>query len=128
MIGECYNACLTCFNPQDPLSCLTCKTASMYILSCQISNVDYNSFIFVLTVIILIITLLLMGIGIFREAYENLQLVALINWGFGFQGNAAVITWLNLGTISNGVQFAALVQFFVVLFSLIIFISVGILL
>jgi hypothetical membrane protein len=79
-------------------------------------------------IILLFVMMLLMGIGIFRESYENLQLVTLISWGFGFQDNATIMTWLNLGTINYGLQFAALVQFLVILFLLGAFTFVGMLL
>lgn len=131
MIGECYSTCASCVLPANQLACTSCKVGLMYLLSCQVNNIDTSSFIYALAIIMVVLiivlfaVMLLLGVGFLRESYENLQLVMLISWGFGMQDSATPLVWLNLGDIDSGVNFAALVQFFVVMAAMVAFASVG---
>jgi len=103
----------------------------MYLLSCQIANIDTTSFIYILsivmvvTVIVLFIIMLLLGIGLLRESYENLQMMMLVSWGFGMEDSTLPLVWLNLGQSNSGTDFAALIQFFVVLAMMLSFAGIG---
>jgi hypothetical protein len=70
--------------------------------------------------------LLLNGVGFYREAYENLQLIMLVNWGFQFQDNANVLEWSNLGQVQYDFPSSALPQMIVVWILLAAFFIVGI--
>lgn len=91
MIGECYYSCQTCLLPADQLACLSCKTGIQYFLSCQTTLTDPNSFVFyisifmVVSLILMFLLMLGMGLGVLREAFENLQLAMLVSWSFGMQ-------------------------------------------
>lgn len=135
MITGCFNTCSSCITPSNPLACLGCTSLPMYITSCQNMAIDTSSIVNMIALPVMLVILvmhffmLLIGNGIYRETFENLQLLMLVNWGFNFQDNSSVLVWLNLGRLGmDGTSYSATVQILVVLALLVTFISLGILL
>jgi hypothetical protein len=45
--------------------------------------------------------MLLVGQGVYRDIFENLQLVTLINWRYGFGNGSVDLQYTNLAAVSN---------------------------
>lgn len=87
---SCDIQCRTC-TTDSPYSCTSCFTnpsKNLYVKSCQ--ALETSSLFLGLGVPIIIIHLLMicLGYGVYRNVYENIQLLSLISWGYGAQSGA----------------------------------------
>lgn len=58
--------------------------------------------------------MIIMGQGVYRDIFENIQLVSLVNWRYGFEGGSLAVQGTNLAVVKNnsfpdtfGTQFIA---------------------
>lgn len=126
---SCDLQCQTCY-AESPYSCNTCYNnpiKNLYLKSCQAieKSTLFTAFAILMTIIHLI--MLCLGYGIYRNVYENIQLLSLISWGYGAQNGAERLTIMNFGFPQNnsflysyGAQFfiaLAIIGIFIVLLS-----------
>lgn len=126
---SCNLQCNTCTS-DSPYACTTCFTTpsrNLYIKSCQPID-GYNIFTALGIVMIIVhLTMLCLGYGMYRNVYENIQLLAIISWGYGSQSGAEKLSLMNFGwnydntfLSSYGAQFfiaIAVIGIFIILVS-----------
>lgn len=125
----CDPQCRTC-NSHSPYDCTSCSldpNANLYIKSCQ--PIEPNNLFFYIAIVLIIVHLIMiiLGYGVYRNVFENLQMLALIGWGYGSQSGANQLVILNFTVPKNnsfistfGVQFflsIAVIGIFIVLVS-----------
>lgn len=54
-----------------------------------------------IVIIVVHLIMLFLGYGMYRNIYENIQLISLISWGYGAQNGAERLSMLNFGINDN---------------------------
>jgi hypothetical protein len=102
--GSCAPACNSCRQQDNIYSCLSCPNdnKNIYILSCPLPSTGLAPFIAITVVITgMHLFMLAMGQGVYRDIFENIQLVSLVTWRYGFERGAVALQGTNLGVIQN---------------------------
>jgi uncharacterized membrane protein (DUF485 family) len=108
---QCWTGCSECIST-NPFSCTACyPNAYIFITSCQMKSyvtnqlfkdvsIVFESFSIICCVLMLFLTFI--GVCVYHEAFENLQLIALITWGYNIQYGGQFMTLLNWCQIIDG--------------------------
>ena len=102
--ARCASQCGTCLQDNNPYACLTCYPTNdnIYFFSCPVVIPSSTPFILIAALITTLhLFMLLVGQGVYRDIFENIQLVTLINWRYGFGGGSLALQYTNLGTIRH---------------------------
>lgn len=90
IVLSCDPQCQTCssYSPYGCTSCYPNPAKNLYIKSCQ--AIEKSTLFTALGIVMLIVHLIMifLGYGVYRNVYENIQLVSLISWGYGAQNGA----------------------------------------
>jgi hypothetical protein len=100
---SCDPQCKTCTN-DSPYACTSCYTdplRNLYIKSCQTIETSKLFTAFAIMMIIVHLSMLFLGYGVYRNVYENIQLLSLISWGYGSQDGAQRLSAMNFGFNQN---------------------------
>lgn len=100
---SCAPSCKTC-NSDSPYDCTSCKTGSqqnLYIKSCQATEASNIFMPIGVVIIIMHLIMIILGYGVYRNIYENIQMLALISWGYGSQSGANQLVITNFGITNN---------------------------
>lgn len=122
---SCDPQCKTCTNdsPYGCTSCFTDPKRNLYVKSCQAIETS-NVFLSIGVVMIIVhLVMILLGYGMYRNVYENLQMLAIVGWGYGSQSGANQLIVVNFGVLKNNDFLASYgAQFFFALTTIGIFI------
>ncbi len=116
IVLSCDPQCKTC-SSDSPYACESCNSnpqKNLYVKSCQAVQ---SSTLFMALGIVMIIChlfMLALGYGMYRNVYENVQLLALISWGYGSQNGAQLLSVMNFGFMKNNLFITSYgAQFFI---------------
>lgn len=125
--SQCNSSCVSCGINGNPYTCKACaSTHSLYLNGCVI-NEEKDNGLLSFAVIVMFVHLFMVGIGfgVYREIYENIQLMALINWKYGFEKKTFLFEITNFGMIKGNSFFDNYgYQFLVFSFSLFAFLGI----
>lgn len=130
--SACAPQCLDCQTEDNRYSCISCpEQTNIYIFSCQVAPQLLTPFIIVAAVITALqLFMLFVGLGVYRTVFENIQLVALVNWRYSFGNGIIALQGTNLATVENnsfpdtfGYQFIAVMCVLGVFWLLLIFVK-----
>lgn len=112
----------------SPYTCLSCYPDNDYpfITTCSPPTENFNKFLAPAIIIILLHLLLLsIGMGMYREIYENIQMASLITWRYNFEGGALAIQSTNFAIInSNDFVATFCFQFLALLIVILVFLVI----
>lgn len=99
IVLSCEPQCKTC-SSDSSYACTSCYTSplpNLYVKSCQ--AVESSTLFTALAIVMIIVHLVMLclGYGVFRNVYENIQLLSLISWGYGSQNGIQRLSLLNFG-------------------------------
>lgn len=103
-LEACAPQCGNCRQQDNPYSCLSCNpdNKNIFIYSCPLPPSQLIPFIAVTIIITgLHLFMIAMGQGIYRDIFENIQLVSLVNWRYGFDRGTLALQGTNLAVVSN---------------------------
>ena len=103
-LGQCADQCGTCKQENNPYSCLRClpNDDNIYLFSCPVPAeplLPYYALAAIVTGLQLF--MLCVGLGVYKDLFQNIQLVTLLNWRYGFGGGLVVLEYTNLGAVSS---------------------------
>jgi hypothetical protein len=131
VLSTCSFYCQTCQNNDtstSPYACLSCFPDNdyPYITSCPTISDNFNTYLGPAIIIILLhLFMLSIGMGVYREVYENIQLASLITWRYNFGGGAIAIQTTNFSLISSNDFISTFCfQFLALLIVLVIFLLI----
>lgn len=115
VLATCASQCKTCLTDSNPYACSTCPIDSYgrYLWSCPYEDANLQP-LFAVAVGISVIYFfsLTMGMGVYRELFESIQLATLVSWRYGFESFTVSLQATNLAVIKSnnfietfGVQF-----------------------
>lgn len=99
----CSDLCQDCIG-DTIYTCTSCPSDSqqIYLFSCPYKEDNQVPFIVLAAIITALhVFMITMGQGIYRSIFENIQLVSLITWRYGFQKGAEAFQCTNLGVVRN---------------------------
>jgi hypothetical protein len=102
--GSCAPQCGSCALSDNPYSCLSClpDNRNIFITSCPAPSSQLAPFIAIAALItVLHLFMLMVGQGVYRDIFENIQLTSLLTWRYGFEGGALALQGTNLGIVRN---------------------------
>ena len=102
-VQSCYPQCKTCDSdaPYGCTSCILDPKQNLHIKSCQAIE-GPNIFVpIAIVIIILHLIMIILGYGVYRNIFENIQMLSLISWGYGSQMGANQLVIINLGIAKN---------------------------
>lgn len=94
----------SCSKNSSAYACTACpENATPYFFSCQQPSTVTTIPFVIITVIVALVQLfmLFVGIGVYHDIFQNLQLATLITWKYGFEGGTSVMQGTNLAILSN---------------------------
>ena len=90
IVFSCDPQCQTCssYSPYTCTSCYPNPVKNLYVKSCQ--AIEKSTLFTALAIVMIVVHLIMifLGYGVYRNVYENIQLVSLISWGYGAQNGA----------------------------------------
>jgi hypothetical protein len=103
VVFSCDPQCKTC-NSDSLLDCTSCPVdpkANLYIKSCQAIEAS-NLFLSIgIVLIVMHLIMVVLGYGVYRNVFENIQMLALLTWGNGSQSGANQLAIVNFGIPKN---------------------------
>ena len=125
--SDCSSPCVSCRINGNPYTCKTCAiTHSLYLNGC-VGNEEKDNGLLSFAVFVIVVHLFMVGIGfgVYREIYENIQMMALINWKYGFEKKTFLFEITNFGMIRGNNFFSNYgYQFLVFTFSILAFLGI----
>lgn len=121
--SSCDPQCKTCLSNSSD-NCISCY---IYIKSCRF--IEPNNLFLPIGILIIIVHLImiLLGYGVYRNIYQNIQMLSLLGWGYGSQSGANQLIITNFGiakdnnfVTSYGAQFfiaISVISIFIILVS-----------
>ncbi len=106
VVLSCDPQCKTC-SSDSIYACTSCYTDSarnLFIKSCQVIETSTLFTALAIVMIIIHLIMLCLGYGVYRNVYENIQLLSLISWGYGSQSSIQRLSAMNFG-FNNGNNF-----------------------
>ena len=103
VVIPCDPQCKTC-QTESPYTCTSCSNdipLKIYLKSCQGQERSALFLVIAILVIIVHLIMIMLGHGVYRNLYENIQLVSIISWGYGSQNGIEQLQATNFGFLKN---------------------------